>query len=56
MLEFERENTRSHSLENSLWKGLWTCRKTDYAMNEMLLFKEAEENHENKVDGKSHRG
>jgi len=23
------ENTVSHSLENSFWKVLWTCRKTD---------------------------
>jgi hypothetical protein len=31
MLEIERES-RSHSVENSLWKGLWTCRKVDSAM------------------------
>jgi hypothetical protein len=24
--------TRSHSVETSLWKRLWTCRKTDYRM------------------------
>ena len=32
MLEIETENTRSHSVENSLWKRLWICRKTDYGM------------------------
>jgi transposase len=25
ILETERESTRSHSAENSLWKKLWTC-------------------------------
>jgi hypothetical protein len=25
---------RSYTLENLLWKRLWTCHKTDYAMNE----------------------
>jgi len=24
----------SHSVGNSLWKRLWTCRKTDCGMNE----------------------
>jgi hypothetical protein len=23
-------------MENSLWKRLWTCRKTDYRMNEWM--------------------
>jgi hypothetical protein len=23
-------SSRSHSLESSLWKRLWTCRKADY--------------------------
>ena len=32
MLEVERGSTRSHTLEKSLWKKLWTCRKTDYGM------------------------
>jgi hypothetical protein len=31
--ETERESTRSHYLENSLWKRLWTCRKRDDAMS-----------------------
>jgi hypothetical protein len=26
----------SHSLEISLWKKLWTCRKTDYVMMMMI--------------------
>jgi len=32
----ERRSTISHSGENSLWKGLRSCRKTDYAMNECM--------------------
>ena len=32
MLEFEIEHTRLHCLENVLWKRLWTCCKTGYAM------------------------
>jgi len=27
---------RSHSIENSLWKRLWTCRKTNSRMNEWI--------------------
>jgi hypothetical protein len=27
-LKFEYESTRSHSVENWLWKSLWTCRNT----------------------------
>jgi hypothetical protein len=34
ILEIERGNTRSHPVENSLWKRLRTCRKTDCRMNE----------------------
>jgi len=26
----ERGSTRSHTVENSLWQRLWTCRKADY--------------------------
>jgi replicative superfamily II helicase len=33
ILEIERGSTRSHCVENSLWKSLCTCRKTDYRMN-----------------------
>jgi hypothetical protein len=32
--EIERGSTRSHPMENSLWKRLRTCRKTDCRMNE----------------------
>jgi hypothetical protein len=32
--KLKKISSRSHSLENSLWKRLWTCRKTDYGMNE----------------------
>jgi hypothetical protein len=31
-------STRSHPVENSLWKRLRTCRKTDYRMNEYYAF------------------
>jgi hypothetical protein len=36
MLETEGGSTRSHNVENSLWKRLWTCRKTDCGLNEWL--------------------
>ena len=29
----ERRSTRSHSVENSIWKRLWTFRNTEYAIN-----------------------
>jgi hypothetical protein len=35
-LEFGRGSTRTHPVENWLWKRLWACRKTDYAMNESV--------------------
>jgi hypothetical protein len=34
ILEIERGSTRSHPVENSLWKRLRTCRKTDCRMIE----------------------
>jgi hypothetical protein len=34
ILETERGRTRSHPVDDSLWKRLRTCRKTDYRMNE----------------------
>jgi hypothetical protein len=37
ILEIEKESTRSHPVENSLCKGLRTCRKTDNRMNEYKL-------------------
>jgi hypothetical protein len=30
LVALERESTRSHSVRNSLWQRLWTCRKADY--------------------------
>ena len=37
--EFERVSTRSHGLENSFWKRLWTCRKTDcLAVKVVVIF------------------
>ena len=38
MLDIERGSTRSHCVENSIWQRLWTCRKTDYVMNESWLY------------------
>jgi hypothetical protein len=29
-----KEEARERTLEGSLWKRLWTCRKRDYGMNE----------------------
>jgi len=34
VLEIERGSARSHSVENWLWKGLWTYHKTDSRMND----------------------
>jgi hypothetical protein len=34
ILEIERGSTRSHPVENLMWKMLQTCRKADYKMNE----------------------
>jgi hypothetical protein len=34
MQETERGNTRLHSVEKSLWKTVWTCRKRDCGVNE----------------------
>jgi hypothetical protein len=34
ILEIGRGSTRSPNVENSLWKGLRTCRKTDYRMHD----------------------
>ena len=30
IISFEGESSRSYYVESSLWKRLWTCRKTDY--------------------------
>jgi hypothetical protein len=32
--EIEGGRTRSHSVENSFWKRVWTCPKTNPRMNE----------------------
>jgi len=34
ILKIQTESTRSHTVENLLWKRLWTRLKTDYRMNE----------------------
>ena len=31
---FEGESSRSHYVEASFWRRLWTCRQTEYRMNE----------------------
>jgi hypothetical protein len=36
ILETERGTSKSHSMENSLSKKPWTCRKTDYRMNVLI--------------------
>jgi hypothetical protein len=38
ILEIERGSTRWHPMQNSLWKRLRTCRKTDYRLNDGLYF------------------
>ena len=35
-METERESARSQSVENLLWKRLWTCHKIDDSMNDHL--------------------
>jgi CRISPR/Cas system-associated endonuclease Cas1 len=30
ILSFEGESSRSHYMEKSLWRRLWTCRQTEY--------------------------
>jgi hypothetical protein len=37
ILEFEIESIRLRSLENWLWKRLWTCHMTDFTMNELKV-------------------
>jgi hypothetical protein len=37
ILEIAREGTGSRSLENSLRRRLWACRKTDYGMSKKVL-------------------
>jgi hypothetical protein len=36
ILENRRGSIRSHSVYVSLWRILWTYRKTDYKMNERM--------------------
>ena len=47
MLATERGNTRLHCVENSLWKMLWTCCKTDYRINEGMNYTKEEYKHPN---------
>ena len=36
MLSFEGGSSRSHYVEEPFWKRRWTCRQTDYWMNEWI--------------------
>jgi hypothetical protein len=36
ILEIGMESTRSHCVENSIWRRLWTYSKTDYGKNELI--------------------
>jgi hypothetical protein len=36
MLDVERGSTRSHCVENLLWKRLWARLKMDYEMKETI--------------------
>jgi len=32
IISFEGGSSRSHYVEESFWRRLWTCRQTDYKM------------------------
>jgi len=36
ILSFEGGSSRSHYVEESFWRRLWTCRQTEYWMNEWM--------------------
>jgi hypothetical protein len=36
-METERGRTRSHSVDNPLWKRVWTCCKTGYVMTMSMM-------------------
>jgi len=35
-LSFEGGSSRSHNVEESFWRRLWTCRQTEYWLNEWM--------------------
>lgn len=37
ILEFGRRSIRSHGLENTFWKRLWSCLKTGYLMVMVMM-------------------
>jgi len=37
VLEIERRSTRSHYMENLLWKRLWTCLNIDCTMMMIMM-------------------
>jgi len=37
MLEIERGSTRSHCVENSLYKKLWTCHEAGYWLMKIMI-------------------
>jgi len=43
IVDIERGSTKWHSVENSLWKRLWTCSKADCGMDELFASKSLEE-------------
>jgi hypothetical protein len=53
--KLKKGSTKLFSMENLLWKKLWTCRKTDYRMRDILLLLcvEMSENLKNVFDEKS---
>jgi len=36
-MEIERLSIRSQSVENAVWKNLWTCHKTDNSLNDGIF-------------------
>jgi hypothetical protein len=35
--KLKEETIKSHSVENSFWKKLWTCRKRDCVISELKI-------------------
>jgi len=51
MPENARRSTRSHSLHNSHWKRLWTCRKTHCVMTMIIIIISDHDNGGDDEDG-----
>ena len=52
IVSFEGGSSRSHYVEASFWRRLWTCRQTEYWMNESSSYIN---NHEKKLKHEKHR-